>query len=200
MPITGQELRQTTQPQWLPSKPQTWRELKRQRVEMQDLDYSCGAAALATLLREFYGVETSEVRVLQRMQKQTAASLADLAKVADIYGFRAVGYWLPLSDLLKLKIPALVHLVYRSEGHFSVVQGIRTDGLVALADPSWGNQKLLPHQFEELWDTDGTGGGKVLLIIPKHRGRTMRGDFFSPPSGAVSAYEGLRFIRPSNDP
>ncbi len=162
---------------------------------MQDRDYSCGAAALATLLREFYGVETNEAGVLQRMKKSEAASFADLAAAADTYGFRAVGLQMPLSDLLRLKIPAIVHLVHRGEAHFSVVRGVRSDGLVALADPSWGNRRLLRHQFTELWDAKGEGEGRVLLIVPKLKGHPMRSDFFHTPAGAVPAYESLRLMR-----
>ncbi len=159
------------------------------------MDYSCGAAALATLLREFYGVNANEAGVLQRMQKSEAASFADLAAASDTYGFRAVGIRMPLTDLLRLKIPAIVHLVHRGEGHFSVIRGIRADGLVALADPSWGNRRLLRHQFVELWDAEGEGTGKVLLILPKLKGHPMRRDFFQTPEGAAAAYEALRFMR-----
>ncbi len=162
---------------------------------MQDLDYSCGAAALATLLREFYGVETNEAGVLQRMEISEAASFADLAAAAGTYGFRAAGLRISLADLLRLKIPVIVHLVHRGEEHFSVVRGVRADGLIALADPSWGNRQLLRHQFAELWDADGTGEGRVLLIVPKLKGQPMRRDFFHTPEGAASAYQALRFTR-----
>ncbi|MBF2755107.1 MAG: peptidase C39 [Gammaproteobacteria bacterium AqS3] len=198
-PAAAREFGQADSPQWMPSSQiKTWREFQRERVEMQDLDYSCGAAALATLLREFYGVATNEADVLQWMGKQTAASLADLASAADTYGFRAVGLRMPLPDLLRLKIPAIVHLVHRGEGHFSVVNGVRADGLIALADPSWGNRQLLRHQFVELWDADGTGEGKVLLIVPKLKGHPMQREFFRSPEGAATAYEALRFMRHSD--
>ena len=192
--ILAQEFRQTAEPQWMPGNPQTWRGLQRQNVEMQDLDYSCGAAALATLLREFYEIDTDEAEILRRMGKNNAASLADLARVVKGYGFKAAGYSLKLPDLMRLKIPAIVHLLHRGEGHFSVVRGIRDDGLIALADPSWGNRNFLRHQFARLWDAQGTGEGKVLLIVPRTRNTPIRRDFFSAPMGTVAAHKALRLI------
>jgi len=35
----------------------SWKTLRDERVVKQDLDYSCGAASLATLLNEHYGLD-----------------------------------------------------------------------------------------------------------------------------------------------
>ena len=45
----------------------SWQELKSRNVVIQDLDYSCGAAALATLLQFYFGDNVSEVQLLDRI-------------------------------------------------------------------------------------------------------------------------------------
>jgi len=54
----------------------TWKELRDEDVEKQDLDMSCGAAATATILRSFYDSEVSEKDVITEFLK------ADIAKTA----------------------------------------------------------------------------------------------------------------------
>ena len=69
----------------------SWKTLRDDRVVKQDLDYSCGAASLATVMKEFYGLEVSEGDILQRMEDDGAASFQDLSDVAWEYGFKANG-------------------------------------------------------------------------------------------------------------
>ncbi|MBF2755343.1 MAG: hypothetical protein ISN29_08815 [Gammaproteobacteria bacterium AqS3] len=178
-----------------PQKIRTWNDLRSDRVELQQHDYSCGSAAVATVLREFYGVQTSETEILDRIGKPFAATYADLVHAAETYGFKAFGYRMPLSDLLKLKIPAIVHLHHFGRGHFSVVRGVRpSDGLIALADPSWGNLRLLPHQLMRMWDVEGKGWGRVLIIVPPDRRWPVLPGFVQRPEEPASAYETLRFL------
>jgi len=54
----------------------TWKELRDEDVEKQDLDMSCGAAATATILRSFYDSNVSERDVIAEFLK------ADIAKTA----------------------------------------------------------------------------------------------------------------------
>ncbi len=48
---------------------QNWKTLRDARVVKQDLNYSCGAASLATLLNEFYGQSVTEEVLLKAMEK-----------------------------------------------------------------------------------------------------------------------------------
>ena len=43
----------------------SWKTLRDNRIVKQDLDFSCGAAALATLLNEFYGQNVTEENLLK---------------------------------------------------------------------------------------------------------------------------------------
>ena len=48
----------------------SWKALRDRHVVKQQLDYSCGAAALATLLRNYFGEETSERDILDMLMTQ----------------------------------------------------------------------------------------------------------------------------------
>lgn len=148
----------------------SWKALRDFRIVKQQLDYSCGAASLATILNEFYGMSVTEKDVLTRMGATDRSSFQQLADVAPSYGVRAGGLMLSFDDLRQLKIPAIAYVQYRGEDHFTVIRGIRRDGVVHVADPSWGNRQLTAHQFRRMWeapDTDGTMRGRILLIIPQ---------------------------------
>jgi predicted double-glycine peptidase len=148
----------------------TWKALRDFRIVKQQLDYSCGAASMATILNEFYGMSVTEEDVLTRMGATDRSSFQQLADVAPAYGVRAGGLMLSFDDLRQLKIPAIAYVQSRGEDHFTVIRGIRSDGVVHVADPSWGNRQLTAHQFRRMWeapDTDGTPRGRILLLIPQ---------------------------------
>ncbi len=162
----------------------SWKAIRDNRVVKQDLDYSCGAASLATVLREFYGVEVTEQAIIDRMEKDGAASFADLAEVAKTYGFDARGVALSFDKLRTLKIPAIAYLHHRGDDHFSVIRGIGQDGRVWLGDPSWGNRQFSRHRFLQMWETrdDPVLKGKILLVVPKEMtGTKPDSSFFHPP-------------------
>jgi predicted double-glycine peptidase len=62
----------------------SWKSIRDSRVVKQDLDYSCGAASIATLLSEYYQRPTSEKEILDLLVAETdkkgAASFADMEK------------------------------------------------------------------------------------------------------------------------
>ena len=121
-------------------KVQSWKERRDFNIVKQDLDFSCGAASVATLLNNFYGPDL---------------------------GFEAKGYALSFEQLAQLKIPVIVYLKYRKDDHFSVLRGI--DGnTVLLADPSLGHVSMSRAQFLDAWKTrEGNLAGKILAVVPK---------------------------------
>lgn len=147
---------------------QSWKEKKDIGVIKQDLDYSCGASSLATILTYFYQKPTSESQILDDMAlSDVMASFSDLAKVSQKYGFTAKGITTNYDTLSKLTIPAIVYLNHKRSDHFSVVRAIDNDK-VYLADSSWGNRVLSRKQFEKMWHTNNNPKlqGRVLLILP----------------------------------
>lgn len=149
-------------------KVQSWKERRDFNIVKQDLDFSCGAASVATLLNNFYGQKLTEEEVLKKLDKeQMRASFEDMQRIMPDLGFEAKGYALSFEQLAKLKIPVIVYLKYRKDDHFSVLRGI--DGnTVLLADPSLGHVSMSRAQFLEAWKTrEGNLAGKILAVVPK---------------------------------
>lgn len=146
----------------------SWKDLRDANVVKQDLDYSCGAASVATIMNGFYGFDVTEAALLETMAKDGAASFSDMAEVVRPYGLKGAGVALNFEQLRKLKTPAIAYLRYRDDDHFSVIRGIGADGSVVLADPSWGNRRFTQQQFLNMWETRGDEvlKGKVLLLLP----------------------------------
>jgi predicted double-glycine peptidase len=163
----------------------SWKALRDFRIVKQELDYSCGAASLATIVNEFYGKAVTEKDVLTRIGANDRTSFQQLADVAPSYGVRASGIVLSFDDLKQLKVPAIAYVQYRGEDHFTVIKGIREDGVVSLADSSWGNRQLTAHQFRTMWEIkDGVGRGRVLLIVPQSvNEKEINRTFFARPTG-----------------
>ena len=167
----------------------SWDEMRNEGVVRQDLDTSCGAASLATILNYFYGIRVSEldlIDVLSANGSKGAASFAELAQAAEDYGMKGIGYALGFERLKELRIPAIVYIKYQqTENHFSVLRGINENGVVWLGDPAWGNRRFTRNQFLSMWETrdDDTLIGKILLIIPHDINQAeIQDGFFRPPS------------------
>ncbi len=164
---------------------QSWKALRDAHVVKQDRDYSCGAASLATLLNEFYGLSLTEEQILKDMDKpDMMANFVDMARVVNGYGFKAGGIALSYEQFSKLTVPVPVYLQNLGEDHFSVLRGISATH-VQLADPSWGNRIFSKVQFLAMWETrdDEKLKGKILLVLPQKVGAIAQlSDFFVPPT------------------
>ncbi|MDR2926563.1 MAG: C39 family peptidase [Azoarcus sp.] len=150
----------------------SWKTLRDAHVVKQDLDYSCGAASLATLLNEHYGQRVTEDEILKAMNKENGrASFDDMARVMAQFGFKAQGFAASWEQLVQLRTPVLVYLKYRKDDHFSVLRGI-SGNTVWLADPSHGNRTFSREQFLSMWQTRSGGmeqahlRGKFLAVLP----------------------------------
>lgn len=137
-------------------------ELRDRYVVKQQLDYSCGAAALATLLTYYFGEKTSEEEVLkllaarltkeeQRLKAARGFSLLDLKHVAQLKGYRAAGFKLTIDQLQQLAAPVIVFVQPLGYKHFAVLRGIDR-GRVFLADPALGNLRMSIGRFLGQWD------------------------------------------------
>lgn len=139
----------------------SWKALRDKDVVRQRYDYSCGSAALATLLRYYFDDPVEErdilIGLLDRMSPEEirdrvekGLSLLDLKRYAEQRGYQAVGVKLSLSALPQLKGPILIHLEKEEDKHFAVLKGVRGDR-VYLADPSRGNIRLSVERFAREW-------------------------------------------------
>ena len=71
----------------------TWKAPRDFRSVKQELDYSCGAASLATSVNEFYGQSVTEKDILAQMGETDRASFQQLADVAPAFGVKALCIW-----------------------------------------------------------------------------------------------------------
>jgi len=123
----------------------------------QQHDYSCGSAALATLLTYQYNHPVDEETVFRAMWEKgdqtkigrEGFSLLDIKHYLEDIGYAADGYTAPLEKLAAVGIPAIVLIRDNGYNHFVVIRGIK-DGMVAVADPSVGSRSIPLEQFEKM--------------------------------------------------
>jgi len=123
----------------------------------QQHDYSCGSAALATLLTYQYDHQVDEETVFKAMWEKgdqakisrEGFSLLDIKRYLEDIGYSADGYTAPLEKLASVGVPAIVLIRDNGYNHFVVVRGIQ-DGNVAVADPSMGARVIPLAQFEKM--------------------------------------------------
>jgi len=152
----------------------SFKALREEGVIRQQLDYSCGAAAMATLLSFFFQDQVAEPEVigfifihgqtpeegLKKYFRRQGFSLLDLKRFAKFRGYQAAGYKeMTLEDLLEFlevdRIPVLVPIKPFGYHHFVIVRGIRGNR-VFLADPAVGNTTVTIARFLDIW-VDGVG-------------------------------------------
>lgn len=169
----------------------SWKTLRDARIVKQNLDFSCGAASLATLLNSYYGQDVTEEALLIAMDKGDGrASFDDMARGLSQFGFRAQGFAASWDQLTRLKMPVVVYVKQNKDDHFTVLRGINSE-VVWLADPSLGNRTYSREQFLAMWQTrvgaeDGLAG-KFLAILPTIQGITPLDDFFTKAPRRQSA-------------
>jgi len=164
---------------------QSWKTLRDKNIVKQDLDYSCSAASLATLLNEFYEQSITEEALLKAMDKgDLRASFDDMQRALPQFGFKAQGFAATYDQLTKLKMPVVVYLKHRKDDHFSVLRGI-SDNTIWLADPSLGNRTYSQAQFLEMWETrkgdqdNAELKGKFFAVLPAKEEIPVQSGFFT---------------------
>lgn len=134
------------------------KELRFRGTLRQKYDFSCGSAALATLLTHHYRRPVSEAFVFERMFKagdqrkikREGFSLLDMKKFLAGMGYRADGFQQPLEKLSAAGLPAIVLITTNGYQHFVVVKGM-ADDRVLVGDPAMGTFAIPRRRFEELW-------------------------------------------------
>lgn len=132
----------------------------------QKLDFSCGSAALSTLLTYHYGDPVDETTIFEAMWDQgdhqkirrEGFSLLDLKHFLEARGYSADGYAVPLDRLERVGIPAIVLIRDNGYHHFVVIKGIR-DGQVAIGDPSLGARVYPEQEFQKMM------ANKIVFVI-----------------------------------
>lgn len=137
---------------------QSFQALKFQTVVRQKYDFSCGSAALATLLLYTYHINASETSVFTDMFlngnrqaiQQSGFSLLDMKDYLTRRGIPSGGFRASLQKLAELRIPSIVLINENGYKHFVVLRGIRK-GEVLLADPAIGLRRVSVSVFNKQW-------------------------------------------------
>jgi len=137
---------------------ESMQERKFRNLVRQHTDYSCGAAALATILRYAYNLEADEATVIEGMMgvsdpelvHQRGFSLLDIKRYVESLGMRGRGYRVNEERLRSLRVPGLVLMDVRGFRHFVVLKQVRGD-VVDLADPILGNRSISVEEFLQSW-------------------------------------------------
>lgn len=128
-------------------------------VVRQRMDFSCGSAALATLLTYHYDMPVSEASILSAMYEtgdkekihKEGFSLLDMKNYLESIGLKAEGYKQSLDKLARVGIPAIVLLDRGGYMHFVVVKGV-TKSKVLIGDPAQGLRVESRANFERMWN------------------------------------------------
>jgi len=142
------------------------RETRLSGTLLQKYDFSCGSAAVATLLTHHYGYPVSEGVIFDTMYRfgdqqkiqREGFSLLDLKRGLAAHGFQADGFEQPLDKLLQARLPAIVLINENGYMHFVVIKGLMGDR-VLVGDPANGTRAMTRAAFDASWPS------KLLLVI-----------------------------------
>ncbi|GFZ92448.1 C39 family peptidase [Dyella caseinilytica] len=175
-------------------------------IVRQHTDYSCGAAALATILRYGYHLDVDENTVIDGMLgvadptlvRQRGFSLLDIKHYVELLGLRGRGYRVDISRLRSLRVPAIVLMDVRGYRHFVVLKQIHNTD-VELADPILGNRTMQLDDFMKAWPSHvlfvviGSDFDRNTVLLQPVDKPSARSLFARQGSGAITEAELLDF-------
>jgi hypothetical protein len=166
-------------------------------VIRQQQDWSCGSAAVATLLTYHYNHPVTEAEALEAMLaegnpakiRSQGFSLLDIKRYLESLGYRANGFETGLDRLAGVKLPAIVIINDHGYNHFVVVKGLR-HGSVLLGDPAKGNRVVSRSAFDAMWEQ------RIVFVITSRRDAVAFNvdedwRFMAAPLGEAVARESL---------
>ena len=142
-------------------------EFRYHNVTRQAYDYSCGSAALTTVLNQYLGRQFQERQIMEGLLRfgetektvqRRGFSLLDMKRLATALGHPSGGFKAELKDIKSLDHPAIVPIAYGGFKHFVVLKKYQ-DGHVFVADPALGNISFTESKFLDVWDQN------VLFIV-----------------------------------
>jgi len=149
----------------------SWKQIKQMHIVMQKRDYSCGAAALATILRYYWGDSVTEEQILLAIEKiltpeemkdriKKGLAISDIRRAAVDMGYLSTIGTLTFQKLTESKVPLIVGISPDGYDHFAVYRGVDCD-YVYLADPIRGNIRVPFCEFVSQWQKN------AVLVVAK---------------------------------
>ncbi|NYT61750.1 C39 family peptidase [Alcaligenaceae bacterium] len=159
------------------------------RTIRQQYDFSCGSAAVATLLTYQYQAPVGEQDAFMSMWDQgdqekirhDGFSLLDIKRYLDAQGYESNGYEVSLEKLIENSIPAIMLISDHGYNHFVVVKGVSKDR-VLLGDPSVGARIMSRDRFKKMLVTP------IVFVITSHRKQALfngRADWKTEPLAPI---------------
>jgi uncharacterized protein len=137
----------------------SWDERRFEGVIRQKYDFSCGSAALATLLTHHYDYNVREEAAFRGMWatgdraqiRQLGFSLLDMKRWLASKGISADGYKVSLADIAKTAVPGIALIAVDNYRHFVVIKGV-SHTEVLIGDPAAGLTVMPRVEFQEAWN------------------------------------------------
>lgn len=128
-------------------------------VVRQKYDFSCGSAALATLLRYHYGLTQDEEAAFRGMWasgdrdqiRRVGFSLLDMKRHLATVGLQADGFKVTLEEISKARVPGIALINLNGYKHFVVVKGV-SNSEVLVGDPALGLKTMPVSEFKKVWN------------------------------------------------
>jgi len=151
-----------------------WKQIKQMHVVMQKYDYSCGAAALATILQYYWGDNATEDQILLAIVKiltpeelqdriKKGLAISDIRRGAVEMGYLSTVGTLTFQQLRQSRAPLIVGISAEGFDHFVVFRGTDCE-YVYLADPIRGNIRVTVSVFLRQWQKNA-----ALVVIKSDR-------------------------------
>ena len=132
--------------------------IRRSLVKQYDRK-DCGPAALLSVVR-YYGGDTTLADIRNRCYTSSrGTTMYDIVETAKEIGFRARGMIGSYENLMKIKLPCIVHWIL-ADGfqHFVVIYRVNSKR-IEVGDPGKGIVSLSRTKFDTLWQT------KALIVL-----------------------------------
>lgn len=134
-------------------------------IVRQQYDFSCGSAALATLLTHHYGRPTTEREAFETMWRvgdqarirKLGFSMLEMKSFLETHGYRADGFRMTLDKVAEVGVPGIALVEVKGYRHFVVVKGVTPES-VLVGDPAKGLVVRGRREFQSHWD------GTILFI------------------------------------
>ncbi len=147
-------------------------------VFRQQYDFSCGSAALASLLTYHYKTPATEQDIFKSMYakgdkakiKEKGFSLLDMKMHLASIGLNSDGFQINLQKIRKLGVPGITLVNFDGYMHFVVIRGMNEHSVI-LGDPSRGTMIMKYEMFQKYYQ------GIVLLI--RNEAETGRSGFIT---------------------